>query len=395
MPDKSKFSYFLSSSNHPVTQKSAIWKTFLPLNRHPTWKQSQKEQGASVLHGDYFFAVRSFLKRNGFEILTSAVSQQFKRDIKLDEIEEIRICLEKHGEFYHPARIAFEANGAEFSFVVNVAVSHVGKEFIQREYRLLQRLNSDFQCSFVPKLYGQEKVSATESGHELCLFLGEWFEGFNEFHITRDNTDNELKLMVWDPVHGNFFLSENQTKELYCQAAMILTYYYDIETFEQISLWHHAAGDFVVNIQDKKVALRLVTVRQYAPMFEEIETEEKASGAALMLEALLVFLLNLTIRMRLDRLDGTGDMVWSDDIAIQGTLRGFFRGLGLKSKDGLIPEQLVDFFQNYLLHCTEADLFDLTRAIVDQYNPRAPEMPVVTENLKEHTAVLYRAIHHI
>jgi hypothetical protein len=378
-----------------VSEKDTVWKTPILLSRKQINRHLTKETGISISHGDYFHAVRSFLMQNRFETLTPAVAHHLNRDIRPEEIEEIRIVLEKHGEFYHPARIEVVGYGKVISFVVNVAVSHVGNEYILKEFRLMQRLNTDFQHSFIPNVYGEGEVPIKGGDLILRMFLGEWFEGFNEFHITRDNTDEKLKLIVWDPVYSNFFLSEDQAKELYSQAAMILTYYYNIETFEQISLWHHAAGDFVVKLQDGEIDLRLITVRRYAPMFGEIEVQEEASASQLMLEALLVFFLNLTIRTRLDRLDGIGDLVWSDNIAIEGTLRGFFRGLALKSKDGLMPEQLVDFFQNYLLRCTEADLFDLTQAIVDQYNPRTPEMPVVTENIKEHTAVLYRAIHHI
>ena len=58
-----------------------------------------------ISHGDYFTAVRNFLEQDGYEIITRAVSQQTRRDITSEEIEEIRIFLEKHGEFYHPARI--------------------------------------------------------------------------------------------------------------------------------------------------------------------------------------------------------------------------------------------------------------------------------------------------
>ena len=56
--------------------------------------------------------------------------------------------------------------------------------------------------------------------------------------------------------------------EVYRQAAFILTLYYDVETFEQIFPWHHAAGDFVVKADEGAVDVRLVTARQYAPMIE-------------------------------------------------------------------------------------------------------------------------------
>jgi len=395
MPDKPQYSFFLSPSDKPVTTKSAIWKTALPLSRHHIDKPLKHDAGVSISHGDYFYAVRTFLEQRRFHVLTSAVSQHFNRDIQPDEIEEIQIFLEKHGEFYHPARIVAKADGTEFLFVVNVAVSRAGTELIQREHRLLKQLDSDFPNSFIPKVYDKGDVSINGSDLMLRLFLGEWFEGFNEFHISRDNIDEKRKLVVWDPVGGNRFLSAVQAKELYRQAAMILTYYYNIETFEQISHWHHAAGDFVVRLQDGKVELRLVTVRQYAPMFKEDEAEEQATVVEVMLEAMLIFFLNLTIRMRLDRLDGIGDMVWSDNISVEGTLSGFLQGLALKITDDLLPEAFVDYFRTYLSRCTESDLYDLSQSIVDQYNPRAPEIAVVKENLKAHAAVLSTAIHYI
>ena len=99
------------------------------------------------------------------------------------------------------------------------------------------------------------------------MFLGEWFEGYNEFHISLDPADEKHKIIVWDHEHGNYFLSTDQTKALYRQAAKILTCYYNVETFEQISSWHHAAGDFVLKCQNDEIDLKLITVRQYRPMF--------------------------------------------------------------------------------------------------------------------------------
>ena len=391
MSDKPLFSYFLSNSDYPITPDRTIWKAPLPLSRKDV--HGYPDDGdVSISHGDYFHSVRSFLEQDRLEILASAVSQSLDRTIEPDEIEEIRICLEKHGEFYHPSRIVARVNGAVISFVVNVAVSPKGREFILNEFRLLQRLNTDFTYPFIPKVHYQGDVSIKNGDVTLPMFLGEWFENFNEFHLSRDKSDDKIKLVVWDPVHGNLFLSPDQTKELYSQAAMILTCYYNLETFEHISLWHHAAGDFVVKLQDGKIDLRLITVRRYAPMFGEIEAQEEASASQLMLEALLVFFLNLTLRMRLDRLDGIGDMTWADNVAVEGALDGFFRGLAMKAEDGIIPEPFVGFFQHYLSRCTQADLLDLSVSITNKFNPLAAEIAVINENLKAHTTVLFSAI---
>lgn len=99
--------------------------------------------------------------------------------------------------------------------------------------------------------------------------------------------------------------------------------------------------------------------------------------------------------MRLDRLDGVGELVWSDDVAIQGTLDGFFRGLALKAEDGIISESFISFFQSYLSRCEKVDLYDLLQTVADRYNQDAPEIHLIKENLETHATVLHNAITNI
>jgi hypothetical protein len=391
MPGKSRFSYFLSNKKYPVHKDSETWNTPLPLSRNQSAKQPLKDIGIYVTHGDYFCAVRSFLGKNRFAILTSALAQYLNRNIQPEDIAKVRIFLEKHGEFYHPARIEANVNGDVAPFVVNVAVSQVGKEAIQREYDILKKLNLNLPFSFLPKVYGKG-MAHTKKNLEVSMFLGEWFEGFNEFHVSKDPSDETNRIIVWDSERGNFFLTNEQTVVLYRQAAMILTCYYNIETFEQISQWHHAAGDFVIKLLNNKIKTRLVTVRQYAPMFETNEMEDQDNGADLILEALLVFFLNLSIRMRLDRLNGVREIVWSGDVAVEGTLQGFFQGLALQPPVDLLQDSVVDCFRKHLLSCSQADLFDLSQAMVNAYKPQAPEVPVIKHNLQSHVMILYKSI---
>jgi len=281
----------------------------------------------------------------------------------------------------------------EIPFVLNVAVTDVGKQCAQREYRLLKNLNTQYPDSFIPKVYAQGNVFTKMDKVETRMFLGEWFEGFNEFHMSLDPDDKKYKIIVWNHEHGNFFLTPHQTMELYRQAAKILTYYYNIETFEQIFSWHHAAGDFVLKCQEDDIELKLITVRQYRSMYENnIVSESIEPDSELILEALLVFFLNMAIKMRIDRLDGVGEIVWSDDAALKGILKGFFEALALKPMISVFSESLDDCFRQHLLSCCWADFFDLNHAIVHTYPLQAPEAPVIRQHLGKHVEGLYNSI---
>jgi len=395
MPIEPRFSYFLSQRNTSVLNDSKVWKTPLPLKRNPSEKDSQRITDTSISYGDYFSAVRSFLEKNRFNLLLSAIDHRINRKVNQEEIEEIQTYLVKHGEFYHPARIATIIDGSSLSFVLNVAVSATGQDCIKREYKLLQRLNKDFPFSFLPEVYGQGKVYAKDN-FEINMLLGEWFVGFNEFHISYDKTDGRKKIIVWDSIKGNFFLSQARSIELYRQSAMILSYFYNPETFEQISPWHHASGDFVLRLRSNKLDVKLITVRQYSSMFKNTNgIENGVRDAELILEAVLVFLLNLSIRMRLDRIDGVGPIVWSDDIAVKATLEGFFEALTLKHPISLLSDTIAPCFRKHLLSCSVSDVFDLSKGIVDAYNPLAPEVPIIKQNLETHVEVLYNAMQNL
>jgi hypothetical protein len=388
-----RFKFFLSSKNDSVREDDFIWSTPIPISRHPSPSILDQDNDILINHGDYFTAARDFLERDRYAIITQAVSRYLHRKILSQEIEEIRIFLDKHGEFYHPSKIETVLKVVKIPFVLNVAVTDVGKQCAQREYRLLKKFNTQYPDSFVPKVYGQGSVFIKMDRAEIRMFLGEWFEGFNEFHISFDPDDKKYKIMVWDHGHGNFFLTPHQTMELYRQAAKILTFYYNVETFEQISSWHHAAGDFVLTCQKDDIELKLVTVRQYRSMYENnIAIESIEPDSELILEALLVFFLNMTIKMRIDRLDGVGDIVWSDDVALKGILKGFFEALALKPEIRVFQEPLSYCFRQHILSCCQADFFDLNHAIVHAYPSQAPEVPVIQQHLEKHVEDLYNSI---
>jgi hypothetical protein len=198
---------------------------------------------------------------------------------------------------------------------------------------------------------------------------------------------------VWDDIRRRYYLSLKQSAELYRQAARILTYYYNVESFEQIYPWHHGAGDFVVKIGETDLDLKLISARGYAPLFtkpNQLKNGEK--DTELILQALLIFFLNLSIRMRLDRYDGVGDIVWADGPVVQSTLDGVMDGLALKPPVASMPDSLDNCFRYYLSVCTKEDLYELSNAMVATFNQRAPEVRVVKQHLKEHVEELSRVI---
>ena len=111
-----------------------------------------------------------------------------------------------------------------------------------------------------------------------------------------------------------------------------------------------------------------------------------------MLQALLLFFLGLSIRMRLDRVDGVGDIVWADRLAVAATLEGFFEGLILKPKIPYLPDTIDRCFAYFLSLCSADDIGDLCRSAVQDMDPRDPEAAFIGQNLNEHITSLTRSI---
>jgi len=387
MPATPQFSYFVSPHSEPVTADSPLWRQSLPLSRRSYGRSAEN----SICRGEYFCAVRSFLEGAGQEVICRALAGRLKQPVRVEDIREIRIHLEKHGEFYHPARVDVVLSRHKISFVLNVAVSDMGNRHIRDEYRSLKRLNAEFAHSFLPQVYGCG--GATAGRRRIQLFVGEWFEGYHEFHLARDPLDDKNKICVWDDRNGRFFLTPELTQNLYAQAARIMAYYYNVETSEHVSLWHHASGDFVLRLDRDGLDLKLITARRYVPFFDGLRPADTVSGRVeSILQTLLIFFLNLSIRMRLDRVDGVGEIAWADGIAVNGTLAGFFEGLALKSAVRSMPDSLDRCFRYYLSACTPDDLYDLSWAVLARFNPTAPEVPVAKQHLEAHAAMLSRAI---
>lgn len=386
------FHYHLPGISRPISAASNTWHTPLPTDRHSAQTRSTAITDSNPTHGDYFTAARRFLERDGFATVLGAVAGRLGRPVGCEELREIHITIIKHGAFYHPALISVHGADTPLNFVLNTAASTIGRQTIENEYAALEKLGETGGNTYLPTVYGHGTVQ-TPAGHSLEMFLGDWFDGFHEFHLSRNGEEDSLRLRVWDDEHGFFFLDGNQTRALYRQAAFILTACYNPLTFEQIFPWHHAAGDFVVRVDTTGLQVRLITARQYAPLFHDIEipAEPSAQRTQVML-GLLFSLLNLSIRMRIDRLDGTGDLAWGGEESIPSVWEGFLSGL----RHGFFPwpfsQNIAAAFRAFLSDIPVSDMFDMAQTAGGGFHPAAPERAFMAPHLVDHVAALWTAI---
>jgi hypothetical protein len=350
----------------------------------------------------YLNSISNFLLRDEFKPLLSSVNKKLGKEISIKEVNEIVVRSEKHGFLYHPASIevilkqgrvnpvrkdqvlneAGLSNGVKFG--LNVAVSEVGKDWLREEFSFLKRLNKKFNLPYLPEPYFFGELN------EMSFLTEEWFEGYHEFHICKDE-EGKQRLKLWDFDSGYKYLSSEQGFELYKQASKILTLYYDFKDFSQIYPWHHAAGDFVVKIPPYPpfpkggqggLDVRLTTVRRYKPL---IVLKDKDPVNPFL--GLFYFFLNITLRMRLDKLDGLGEVVWADDTCLEATITGFLEALKLKEElKNYIGS--VEEFLGLLKSFGEEELKITFNSIIDLYTGEE-DFPVLIRNLEEHVRKLH------
>lgn len=304
-------------------------------------------------------------------------------------VRTVEIIVEKHGSDYHPARIKVKSEAGVQSFVLNVALTDRGRDRLRREFDLLRELSRTDQWRFIPNAYFIAESGALESlrGKPMVMFLGQWLDGYHEFHYSPDAEADAFRLKIWDTDEGYRFLSFWEESELFRQAAFILTFYYDTADFREIYPWHHAAGDFVVNARDGNLHVKLITVRQYEsrPVFDQSSREYAV-------HALLLFLVNLTMRMRLDRIDGVGKTFWAPGRVLEPTVQGFVDALKIKTRLGSCNRSLIRKFSHFAAGTSLEELAQLSRVVVESYDEDAPDSPVVREHAVDHILALHRRL---
>ena len=340
--------------------------------------------------GDYFEAIKDFILRDHGRPLTTVLYEQFGVDIGLDSISEILIRTEKHGALYHLASVEVFCGGRSMMMCVSTAVSANGKAWLKHEFDLLKFLNSTFALPHLPAPYfeGDVKVRSDYGNESMSMFLTEWFENYHEWHLSTDEKGDKQGICVWDLKNGHWFTSKEQGFEIFRQASKILTLYYGTRDFNQVYPWHHAAGDFIVRSKDGIIDVKLTTARKYEPimLFSSKDTIDPVV-------ALTYFFLNLSIRMRLDRLDGVGARAWAGGFSVDALIRGFFDGLRIMEAEGRYGlgqvKDLLSLFKGF----DQEELAGLFCPLLDMYAKEDPgDFSVIQANMGSHTQELYEAI---
>lgn len=279
------------------------------------------------------------------------------------------------------------------TFAINAAILPEQRAFLAVEQRLLRSLFTRFPSSVAgiprPLLSGSIRLKNGQTDSPLDLFVAEWFRDHHEFHLcarAHGSHDAPLRLHVWKPGQNDLYLDNTRIRELYRGAALILTFYLDTHSFRQIYPWHHAAGDFIVDESVTPVSVKLVTARGYRSLLPG-----KSNAGDKMLGA-LHFFVNLTIRMRIDRVEGTGDLAWAGPAAFYGIIRGFAEAWENKERENPEVPGAREIFSFYLgLSPEERLAFAEIAALNGQVE--TDETEFLATRLTEHVRHLSAALH--
>lgn len=303
-------------------------------------------------------------------------------------IERLTIRSEKHGAFYHIASIELRGKSHSSKFAVITALSKRNRKRLHREFNILQNLGRRYRYPYLPRVYAIKELPVLRAGgrSSWALVLAEWLENYHEWHFVPGHGLGRAKIRLWDFGKGFRWLTSEEGLELFKQAAKILTLYVDGLDFSQIHPWHHGAGDFVVRAEGGECTVRLTTARNYKPILFLPAGQRESPYLSF-----LYFLLNMTIRMRLDRVEGIGKTIWIEPWVLLPVLNGFFDAIQgmIEDKRKLLFEP--SDFRILLRSFTKEDFVKLLEPLLGLYEKEKDhELPIIRENLVSHGADLYR-----
>ncbi len=373
-----RFRYLLSDQHGDIELSAEdLEQPFLlsPTERHPF-----------LTLAGYFGVLEQFILLHAEKKILSVL----KINHALTDIPEIIIRSEKHGAFYHIASVAISVPGEHAKFAVTSALSESARRSLDEEYHILQQLSA-INSYLIPQVYYKKSVICeTESGpEEFLLVSGEWLDGYHEWHLSEDSESGERKILLWDYEKGYRYLTAMESYELLRQVAYILTLYYDQGSYRQIYPWHHGAGDFVAKAEaGNTISVKLVTARQYDPLVQFDQTEE-----ANRLIGAIHFLLNLSLRIRLDRLDGVEEPAWFDEFAVDAAVAGFFAGLAVSSaEDRLLlgsAQEILEIMQSF----DAQEISDMYESLLEIYaDEDQDDFHLIQEKLADHAAELHKSL---
>jgi hypothetical protein len=355
------------------------------------FKISLTENHPFLTLGDYFDSIRDFILRDHRQAFENVLRKRINDDsIGFHEIEKVLIRSEKHGALYHLASVGVFTRGRSAKLAVSTAISEDGKLCLAHEFDTLRSLNRTFNFSYVPEPYLKGEINRQVGAKKetLAIFMTEWFEDYHEWHLSYDENTKERRVCIWDLKNGHRFATRKESFEIFRQASKILTLYYDTQDFSQIYPWHHAAGDFVIKSKDGVIEAKLASARQYKPVMAFMSKE-----ALNPMISLVYFFLDLTMRMRLDKLDGIGETAWADGLSINATTTGFFDGLLAMESEGRYHLGNIGDLLYILKGFSDNELRKLYDSLLDLYRYRETgDLAIIRANLDNHISRLHHVV---
>lgn len=382
--------YLFSSPHGDVIVSPSDLAAFIPLSLSDVRGGSRSSRDG-LTYAQYFEILKTYLSDNSYHALLNAYGKKTGTRISSENIEAIRIRSEKHGDFYHISSIDLLTKDGPCKFALTTALSGSGKSCLSQDCSWINFLNSKYRFSYLPRVYSKDQLVfpvLQEPEHPVLFVLGDWLEEYHEFHLSIGPSPETQRMILWDTKKGYKYLSPSQTFILWQQIAKILTLYYDFNTFDEICAWHHAAGDFVASRSDDRIDVRLITVRCYAPMigFSEVEESNKIA-------ALLHFFAHLSLRMRLDRIDGIGKPAWWADASCPtAVVQGFRDAMDTGNGTEGLPSAVKKDFYAIFEALGENDWLEILTAASKTYPQADADLPLIEANLTSHARELHSAI---
>jgi len=338
---------------------------------------------------DYFHAIEQFLIKQNPDKLVEALRVNLNDpSLSIDSISEIDLYSVKVGAFYHIAEVNILCKGTSAKFAVSAAFTPSGRKCLENDFRTVSKLRELTAEPCLPRPYFIGTPGTGTWCHNFRMALWEWLEGFHEWHFSTDRNTGDQRIVLWDSIHGMHFLNSDEEKEIFRQIARILTLCFNTENTDQVCRWHHAAGDFIVNHQGHSIETRLTTVREYHPVLDyQGYTQEDINLH------LLFFFLDLTVRISMDRLDGTDTPVWADSTFLTPVIQGFMEGLSIMEDQKRIGPGQAKEFMLLLKSMSVEELRQVFQPLREIYqHENSMDSQLISDNLEDHIKNLYKTL---
>jgi hypothetical protein len=336
-----------------------------------------------VTYRAYMELIQTFVLKNLSDI-QKLISHKTGRS---DKISSIDLVAEKRGADYFPASVRVHVKNEEYWFVANVALTERGLSRIANDFFLLKELGSTDEAKSLPEVFFISQPLDSESsgaGIPNSIFLAEWFRGYHEFHVSGPKHASTDVFTLWDTDNGYERFKLPVASLLIEKVSYILSRFFDFENFREIYPWHLAAGDFIARLRPEP-DVKLITVRQYQSRIAFKEHSDKSVN-----QALIFFFANLSVRTRLDRIDGTGELVWLPRQFVKPVMNGFLEALATKKIREDTGNSFVNEFVKTMRRLTIQEWAGIFAETLESYNQKASDFKIVESNMVDHIFDVYQ-----